>query len=185
MRSGDAFRSCSLRHDAAAATFPAAQAFDELGYRRARLDAKANEITLCDDATVMTAQTPHHDHPAWTLHDVTHCAAAAAEYSAKVRAGSGCLNRFFRVDKWAKRKRISGCTIMRTNCGRIDSSRLADLRSHVPHTLTRGTFGTELPRGVSLRRGPDCLRRGVDRRFALARRGSGNFSCRGFTGPSG
>jgi hypothetical protein len=43
----------------------------------------------------------------------------------------------------------------------------------VPHTLTRGTFGTELPRGgVSLRRGPDGLRRGVDRRFALTRRGA-------------
>src|SRR5215468_2738577 len=56
----------------------------------------------------------------------------------------------------------------------------------VPHTLTRGTFGTELPRGgMSLRRGPDGLRRGVDRRFALARRGSPNFSCRGVTGPSG
>ena len=55
-----------------------------------------------------------------------------------------------------------------------------------PHTLTRGTFGTELPGGgVSLRRGPDGLRRGVDRRFALTRRGSPNFSCRGFTGPSG
>ena len=51
----------------------------------------------------------------------------------------------------------------------------------MPHTLTRGTFGTELPRGgVSLRRGPDGLRRRVDRRFALARRGSPNFSCRGF-----
>jgi hypothetical protein len=31
----------------------------------------------------------------------------------------------------------------------------------------------------------DGLRRGVDRRFALTRRGSCNFSCRGFTGPSG
>ena len=28
----------------------------------------------------------------------------------------------FRDDKWGKRKRVSGCTIMRTNCGSIDSS---------------------------------------------------------------
>jgi hypothetical protein len=34
--------------------------------------------------------------------------------------------------------------------------------SIVPHALTRGTFGTELPGGgVSLRRGPDGLRRGL------------------------
>jgi hypothetical protein len=26
------------------------------------------------------------------------------------------------VDKWGKRKSVSGCTIMRTNCGSIDSS---------------------------------------------------------------
>src|SRR5215472_8432931 len=73
------------------------------------------------------------------------------------------------------------------NCGSIDSSnKITDFRSRVPHTLARGTFGTELPRGgVSLRRGPDGLRRGVDRRFALTRRGSPNFSCRGITGPSG
>src|SRR5215468_6344123 len=73
------------------------------------------------------------------------------------------------------------------NYGSIDSSnKITDFRSRVPHTLARGTFGTELPRGgVSLRRGPDGLRRGVDRRFALARRGSPNFSCRGVTGPSG
>ena len=53
------------------------------------------------------------------------------------------------------------------------------------HTLTSGTFGT-VPRrgGVSSPRGPYGLRRDVDRRF-LARRGSGSFSGRGFTGPSG
>jgi hypothetical protein len=53
------------------------------------------------------------------------------------------------------------------------------------HTLTSGTFGT-VPRrgGLSSRRGPYGLRRDVDRRF-LARRGSGSFSGRGFTGPSG
>src|SRR5262250_2972450 len=64
----------------------------------------------------------------------------------------------------------------------IDSSNEIRLISGppVPHTLRRGTFGTELPRGGgSLRRGPDGLRRGVDRRFALTRRGSPNFSCRG------
>lgn len=63
--SGDALRSCSLRH--ATAAFPAAQAFDELGPWGARLDPKANEITLGDDAAVLTAQAPHHDHPAWIV----------------------------------------------------------------------------------------------------------------------
>jgi hypothetical protein len=47
-------RNCPLRHDAAAAAFPAAQAFDELGHWGARLDPKANEITLGDDAAVLT-----------------------------------------------------------------------------------------------------------------------------------
>jgi hypothetical protein len=28
----------------------------------------------------------------------------------------------FGVDKWGKRKSVSDCTIMRTNCGSIDSS---------------------------------------------------------------
>src|SRR5271170_3577499 len=53
------------------------------------------------------------------------------------------------------------------------------------YTLTSGTFGT-VPRrgGVSSPRGPGGLRRGAARRF-LARRGSGSFSARGFTGPSG
>src|SRR6516162_7131850 len=83
---------------------------------------------------------------------------------------------------------VSGLSIsLATVCGSINSSnKITDLPSCVPHTLTRGTFGTELPRGgVSLRHGPDGLRRGVDRRFALTRRGSANFSCRGVTGPSG
>src|SRR6516164_9896378 len=78
------------------------------------------------------------------------------------------------------------------SCAPIAAASTVQMRSdlspgrRVPHTLTRGTFGTELPRGgVSLRRGPDGLRRRVDRRFALARRASGNFSCRGLTGPSG
>jgi len=57
--SGDALRSCSLRH--ATAAFPAAQAFDELGHGGAR------EITAGDDAAVLTAQAPHHDHPAWIV----------------------------------------------------------------------------------------------------------------------
>ena len=78
LRSGDAFRRCSLRHDAAAAAFPAAQSFDELGHWAARLDPKANEVTLGDNAAVLTAQAPHHDHPAWTLHHVTHCGGLAA-----------------------------------------------------------------------------------------------------------
>src|SRR6266581_1773402 len=50
-----------------------AQSFDELGQWGARLDPKANEIPLGDDAAVLTAQAPDHDHPAWTLHHVTHC----------------------------------------------------------------------------------------------------------------
>ena len=57
-------------------------------------------------------------------------------------------------------------------------------------TLTSGTFGT-VPRrgGVSSPRGPvgpdPGLRRGAELRLALARRGTGSFSGRGFTGPSG
>ena len=54
-----------------------------------------------------------------------------------------------------------------------------------PHTLTSGTLGTEPRRGGgSLPRGPGGLRRDGERRF-LARRGSGSFSGRGVTGPSG
>jgi hypothetical protein len=60
-------RNCSLRHDAAAAAFPAAQAFDELGHWGARLDPKANEITLGDDAAVLTVQALHHDRPVWIV----------------------------------------------------------------------------------------------------------------------
>jgi hypothetical protein len=55
-----------LRHDAAATAFSAAQSFDELGHWGARLDPKANEIPLGDDAAVLTGQAPDHDHPAWT-----------------------------------------------------------------------------------------------------------------------
>jgi hypothetical protein len=71
-RSRDAFGSCSLRHHAAAAAFTTAQAFDELGNWGARLDPEASEITLGDDAAVLTAQAAHHDHPTWTLCQVTH-----------------------------------------------------------------------------------------------------------------
>ena len=60
------------------------------------------------------------------------------------------------------------------------------------YALTSGTFGT-VPRrgGVSLPPGPlgppdpGGFLRGEERRLALARRGSGSFSARGFTGPSG
>jgi hypothetical protein len=62
LRSSDAFGSRSLRHDAAAAAFPAAQAFDEL--RHGAPGSEANEITLGDDAAVPTAPAAHHDHPA-------------------------------------------------------------------------------------------------------------------------
>jgi hypothetical protein len=61
--SGDALRSCSLRH--ATAAFPAAQAFDELGHWGARLDPKVNEITLGDDAAVLAAQAP--PQPVWIV----------------------------------------------------------------------------------------------------------------------
>src|SRR3974377_2260596 len=66
-----------------------------------------------------------------------------------------------RVDR--SRRVCEGTGVSFVNCGSIDSSnKITDLRSRVPHTLTRGTFGTELPRGgVSLRRGPDGLRRGA------------------------
>jgi hypothetical protein len=66
-RSGDAFSSRSLYHDAAAAAFATAQAFDELRQGRPRLDPEANEITLGDDAAMPTAQAAHRDHPPWTL----------------------------------------------------------------------------------------------------------------------
>jgi hypothetical protein len=49
-----------LRH--AAAAFSAAQPFDNLGHWGAGLDPKANEIPIGDDATVLTAQAPDHDH---------------------------------------------------------------------------------------------------------------------------
>ena len=66
-RSGDAFSSRSLCHDAAAAAFATAQTFDELRHGRPRLDPEANEITLGDDAAMPTAQAAHRDHPPWTL----------------------------------------------------------------------------------------------------------------------
>jgi len=65
-------------------------------------------------------------------------------------------------------------------------SRTARSRRIRPQTLTSGTFGT-VPRrgGRSATAGTTGgLRRGDARRF-LARRGSGNFSARGVTGPSG
>ena len=57
---------------------------------------------------------------------------------------------------------------------RLDGLRTPEGEPIPPNTL-----------GVSLPRGPDGLSRGVDRRFALARLGSGSFSGRGVTGPSG
>jgi len=83
-RSGDASRSCSLRHHAATAAFPTPQAFDELGHWGARFDSEANEITLCDDAAVLTAQAPHHDHPArnGAANDDQECRATAAAFPA-------------------------------------------------------------------------------------------------------
>jgi hypothetical protein len=55
-------------------------------------------------------------------------------------------------------------------------------------TLTSGTFGVGPPRRGGVSPPPfepeDGLRRGEARRF-LARRGSGSFSARGVTGPSG
>src|SRR5215472_5026914 len=66
-RSGDAFSSRSLCHDAAAAAFATAQTFDELHHGCPRLDPEANEITLGDDAAMPTAQAAHRDHPPRTL----------------------------------------------------------------------------------------------------------------------
>jgi|SRR6516164_3827944 len=72
------------------------------------------------------------------------------------------------------------------NCGSIDSSnKISDLRSRVPHTLTSGTFGTMPRRGGPLSPPLGGFRLGGERRLALARRGSGSFSGRGLTGPSG
>jgi hypothetical protein len=53
LRSGDAFRSCSLRHDAATAAFPAAQSFDELGNWSAGFYSEANKLTLRYKAAVL------------------------------------------------------------------------------------------------------------------------------------
>src|ERR1700690_1639590 len=56
------------------------------------------------------------------------------------------------------------------------------------HTLTSGTFGTVPRRGGSPPPGPPGpggFFRGEELRLALARRGTGSFSGRGFTGPSG
>jgi len=53
LRSGDAFRRCSLRYDACAAAFPTAQAFDELGNGSAWFDPEANKLPLRDKAAVL------------------------------------------------------------------------------------------------------------------------------------
>jgi hypothetical protein len=63
LRLGDTFRRCSSRHDAAAAAFATAQAFDELGNWGARLDSKAHEITLGNHAAVLAAQAAHRRSP--------------------------------------------------------------------------------------------------------------------------
>jgi hypothetical protein len=63
------FRQCF----AAAAAFATAQAFDELGNRRAGLEPEPHKVILRDDAVVLTAQAAHHDNRARTLHYIAHC----------------------------------------------------------------------------------------------------------------
>jgi hypothetical protein len=58
-------------------------------------------------------------------------------------------------------------------------------RSKLHYALTSGTFGTMPRRGGPSSPPPGGLRFGEERRLALARRGSGSFSGRGLTGPSG
>jgi hypothetical protein len=62
-----------LRHDAAAAALATAQSLDELGHWGTRLDPELNEITLGDDAAVLTGQAAHHNHRTRTLHHIAHC----------------------------------------------------------------------------------------------------------------
>jgi len=89
-----------------------------------------------------------------------------------------------RVDR--SRRVCEGTGVSFVNCGSIDSSnKITDLRSRVPHTLTSGTFGTMPRRGGPSSPPPGGFRLGGERRLALARRGSGSFSGRGLTGPSG
>lgn len=57
-------------------------------------------------------------------------------------------------------------------------------RGKLHYAFTSGTFGTMLRRGGPSSP-PGGLRFGGERRLALARRGSGSFSGRGLTGPSG
>jgi hypothetical protein len=61
----------SSRHHAAAAAFATAQAFDELGNRRAGLEPEPHKVMLRNDAAVLTAQAAHHDNR--TLHSFAHC----------------------------------------------------------------------------------------------------------------
>jgi hypothetical protein len=63
----------SSRHHAATAAFATAQAFDELGNRRAGLEPEPHKVMLRDDAVVLTAQAAHHDNRARTLHYIAHC----------------------------------------------------------------------------------------------------------------
>ena len=89
-----------------------------------------------------------------------------------------------RVDR--SRRVCEGTGVSFVNCASIDSSnKITDLRSRVPHTLTSGTFGTMPRRGGPSSPPPGGFRLGGERRLALARRGSGSFSGRGLTGPSG
>jgi len=59
-------------YHAATAAFATAQAFDELGNRRAGLEPEPHKVMLRDDAAVLTAQAAHHDNRARTLHYIAH-----------------------------------------------------------------------------------------------------------------
>ena len=57
-------------------------------------------------------------------------------------------------------------------------------RSKLHYAFTSGTFGT-MPRRGGPSSPPGGLRLGEERRLALPRRGTGSYSGRGLTGPSG
>jgi len=63
----------SSRQHVAAAAFATPQAFDELSNRRAGVEPEPHKVMLRDDAAVLTAQAPHHDDRARTLHSIAHC----------------------------------------------------------------------------------------------------------------
>ena len=110
--------------------------------------------------------------------------------TAGVAAGALVIDRSARCRCFSAPRRHCRCwrSGLRGNCERQPAGKMTRRLVDPHQTLTSGTFGTVPRRGGVVAAGtppPGGFLRGEERRLALARRGSGSFSGRGFTGPSG